>query len=406
MNITAVADLRGMLVVSLEEGLRLGRVIDIFFDRESKQVAGISYKGARISLDVEAFVYFDEIEKIGTDVIIVSSSKSARELPEETKISGLRSMKGLLVTTDDGTHIGKVMDLDVNQDDWKVSELILNKGRSVKVEIDEIALGVNAIVLPTGCVARIEDISPDKLSITQRLTDTATLSETAKAIGKSTSESLKKVTGGLGQAITSTSDKVSSAFKGTFDKTAIALKDTTDKLGGSVRSTISKGTPKLGSLKDSFSPSQNEINDDSEIHQKSEGSLSNSESNLKVDSDESGSAATEYSNNAGDTELLDEAKAKKDDLEYMMKCCEAELKAAEETGSLPDPFCFERVAILSRKNKDYQQEVDYCEKYIGAVESYSNNGNKKVSEEEIQSKLSDILKRLPRAKELLANQNT
>ncbi len=58
---------------------------------------------------------------------------------------------------------------------------------------------------------------------------------------------------------------------------------------------------------------------------------------------------------------------KKDDLQCMKECCEAELQTMEITGIVPAPFYFERVAILSRKEKNYAQEVSYCEKYIAAV---------------------------------------
>ena len=42
----------------------------------------------------------------------------------------------------------------------------------------------------------------------------------------------------------------------------------------------------------------------------------------------------------------------------------------EKAGLVPAPYYFERVAILSRKEKDYQQEVAYCEKYIVLVEDF------------------------------------
>lgn len=44
---------------------------------------------------------------------------------------------------------------------------------------------------------------------------------------------------------------------------------------------------------------------------------------------------------------------KKDDLEAMKRCCDAELKTMEKAGLVPAQFNFERFAILSRKNKDY-----------------------------------------------------
>ena len=43
------------------------------------------------------------------------------------------------------------------------------------------------------------------------------------------------------------------------------------------------------------------------------------------------------------------AEEKKDDLEAMKRCCDAELKVMDTAGLVPAPYYFERVAILSRK---------------------------------------------------------
>ncbi|MFC1895154.1 hypothetical protein ACFL0Q_00615 [Thermodesulfobacteriota bacterium] len=64
------------------------------------------------------------------------------------------------------------------------------------------------------------------------------------------------------------------------------------------------------------------------------------------------------------------AKDKKHNIDYMKKCCDAELKTMKKTGLEPAPYYFLRVAILSRKEKNYQQEIDYCERYINAVEQW------------------------------------
>src|SRR6266498_5242736 len=48
---------------------------------------------------------------------------------------------------------------------------------------------------------------------------------------------------------------------------------------------------------------------------------------------------------------------KKDDLDTMRKCCDAELATYEKVGLVPAPYYFERVAILARRLKDFQQEV-------------------------------------------------
>ena len=103
-------------------------------------------------------------------------------------------------------------------------------------------------------------------------------------------------------------------------------------------------------------------------------------------------------------ELADE---KKHDLEAMRNCCEAELKTLEKAGEVPSPFYFERVAILSRKEKNYEQEIFYCEQYIEKVEDfYAKNGTTGYADVRKGPRYKAIVKRLPKAKELYASQCT
>lgn len=98
------------------------------------------------------------------------------------------------------------------------------------------------------------------------------------------------------------------------------------------------------------------------------------------------------------------AEEKKDDLEYMKRCCDAGLIAMAVAGIVSAPYYFERVAILSRKQKNYHQEVEYCELYINSVESYYKAGNRE-HEADVRKgpTYKAIVGRLPKAKELLAS---
>ena len=66
--------------------------------------------------------------------------------------------------------------------------------------------------------------------------------------------------------------------------------------------------------------------------------------------------------------MYEYADEKKHDLDFMKKCCDQILESPTG-GMMPAPFYFRRVAILSRKQKNYEQEILYCEKYIKLVKS-------------------------------------
>jgi hypothetical protein len=97
------------------------------------------------------------------------------------------------------------------------------------------------------------------------------------------------------------------------------------------------------------------------------------------------------------------ADEKKHDIEYMKMCCDAELKTMESAGLVAAPYYFERVAVLSRKAKNYRQEVHYCESYIRLVENYyAKHGTKGIADVRKGPRFQAIVARLPKARELLA----
>ena len=87
----------------------------------------------------------------------------------------------------------------------------------------------------------------------------------------------------------------------------------------------------------------------------------------------------------------------------MLRCCEAELKTMRVTGLVAAPYYIERVAILARKQKKYDLEVSICENYINNVESYYKDiKDHTVADVRKGPRYQAIVKRLPKAKELLA----
>jgi hypothetical protein len=98
------------------------------------------------------------------------------------------------------------------------------------------------------------------------------------------------------------------------------------------------------------------------------------------------------------------AQENKNDIECMKKCCEAELKTMEAAGIVPAPFYFERVAILSRKQKNYIQEIEYCELYINTVKSFYKVVDQ-VHHADVRKgpRYKAIVERLSKAKELHAS---
>lgn len=103
------------------------------------------------------------------------------------------------------------------------------------------------------------------------------------------------------------------------------------------------------------------------------------------------------------TNTYEFAENHKHDLEMMVKCSNAELQAYKETGQIPAPFYFERVAILARKQKKHALEVKVCEQYIRIIEKLKSlpPGHPRKPMIVVDHMADTFKQRLPKAKELL-----
>ncbi len=73
------------------------------------------------------------------------------------------------------------------------------------------------------------------------------------------------------------------------------------------------------------------------------------------------------------------------DIHEMVKYCREEIQAFEDSGIMPSPRYFEQVAILSRREKNYENEVAICELYIELINQYA--AKNKITDAEVSVQL-------------------
>ncbi len=96
----------------------------------------------------------------------------------------------------------------------------------------------------------------------------------------------------------------------------------------------------------------------------------------------------------------------KHDIEAMKRCCAAEMETYAKTGLVPAPYYFERVAILARKLKNFDEEISYCETYIRLVDDYYCSNNLPANEGvKAGPRYRAIVKRLSKARLVVAKGN-
>lgn len=98
----------------------------------------------------------------------------------------------------------------------------------------------------------------------------------------------------------------------------------------------------------------------------------------------------------------------KHNIELMKRCCAAEIETYEKTGDTPSPYFFWRVAVLSSKQKNYEQEVEYLQSYLDILRQGGYSRDDMTLEEAVQKgaigRAGAICERLPKAKQRLENQ--
>lgn len=191
-----VSDIRGILVIAYEEGLRLGKVSDIYIDKKAGQIKGISFKTGLLGIEKESFVSLEKINKLGKEVVIISSKTAVTPLPKELKGTSLKALKGFRIITRDGAHIGELGDLKVIKDTGKISKIILAEDKMLEIEAEDITIGADVIMVPADYTPRVKQVKDKKAGILARLVGSETVKETVKEtvekVGKTTGEVLKK----------------------------------------------------------------------------------------------------------------------------------------------------------------------------------------------------------------------
>jgi sporulation protein YlmC with PRC-barrel domain len=119
--------LKGMAVVSIAEGAKLGYVDDLLFDTQTLRPVAL-----RVAAGGQHFVIpFEQLKNIGADAITVESSQVTQVAGKEGTFSnllGLSKIKGLKVIDTAGTFLGTIASVEIDLADGHVLSLTAHKG--------------------------------------------------------------------------------------------------------------------------------------------------------------------------------------------------------------------------------------------------------------------------------------
>jgi sporulation protein YlmC with PRC-barrel domain len=119
--------LKGMAVVSMADGTKIGNIQEILFDPAGLKVAAL----LMTMPGTESFLPFGSIRNIGADAITVESATAAEGAPMQSTLQGLRGLDnliGLSVVSGEGTLLGQLHDITIDPADGRIAELTARSG--------------------------------------------------------------------------------------------------------------------------------------------------------------------------------------------------------------------------------------------------------------------------------------
>ena len=136
--------LKGIAVVSQDEGAKLGQVDAALFDPQNLDLRALQVKG-----DGQTFlVPFDQVAAFGTDAVMVRSSQVTQAqaaggaLGQLVELGALKKLKVVDAT---GTLIGTVRDVELDDASGRAVRLMVHKGGMLGLGGDTTTLEITAV---------------------------------------------------------------------------------------------------------------------------------------------------------------------------------------------------------------------------------------------------------------------
>lgn len=137
-------DFKGRLVVTRDEGTRLGVTSGLVIDEAVGRISALIFH-PKWSTN-ERWVRTSDVVVVGADLVVISSEHKVQD--GEHAGRRLADYRGRWVTTISGDHLGRLANVGTEGDDWSVHRLEFDDGSSVEVEAAEMVFGRDEILAP------------------------------------------------------------------------------------------------------------------------------------------------------------------------------------------------------------------------------------------------------------------
>jgi sporulation protein YlmC with PRC-barrel domain len=119
--------LKSMAVISMADGVQIGRVEDVLFDTTNLRVAAL----VLATSGGQSVLPFSSVHRIGTDAVTVETASAAQPAASTTPGNALRhlsDMIGLKIVNGEGTYLGDVREVLIDDAVGGIIELEAHRG--------------------------------------------------------------------------------------------------------------------------------------------------------------------------------------------------------------------------------------------------------------------------------------
>ncbi len=169
-----IKTIKGIAVVSITDGERLGEVSDILFDLDERRVRGLVVSSGGVFSGTSRILDMSDVENIGGDAVMIASRdqlKADRSDARYQSFLNLSAMTSLRVVSQSGDLVGNLSTVRIDTSDGKFTDievsrhgLIASFGANILVPSNSVvSFGPDVAIIPDE-FARPKDKSAEESS--------------------------------------------------------------------------------------------------------------------------------------------------------------------------------------------------------------------------------------------------
>lgn len=154
-----VKSLKGIAVVSIEHGEKVGTVDNMVFDLEARKVLAFKIRKSSMPRSGKMLLSFNDIRSIGPDAVMIENKDCLRNEKKDRDFHNrpdLSALSGLRVVTRDGTFVGNLATVQFDTKTGHLNAIETTGGgfidilrRNQVIEISEVvSIGTDVVVVP------------------------------------------------------------------------------------------------------------------------------------------------------------------------------------------------------------------------------------------------------------------